>query len=106
MAGFGDEEMRIGDLGADGNVVLRGGSGRLDQGNGAGGIIFQGTNVKFVFLDIFQMEISQFRNAQTGLQQQFHNGGHADIQADGVPQRFVFSESKNAGSGSLIFGMG
>lgn len=63
MAGFSDEEMRIGDLGADGNVVLRGCRGGLNQGNGAGGIIFQDPYVKFVFLDIFQMEVSQLGNA-------------------------------------------
>jgi len=40
------------------------------------------------------------------LQKQFHDGGHSNIQADGVAQRCVFGGSKDAGGKDRIFGVG
>lgn len=106
MAGFGNKEMGIGYCGADGQVVSDGGGDGVINGDGAAGIIFQRTDINLIFLDIFCTEIGQLGNTHAGLKKEFDNGGHADVQTDGITQGFVFQRKKNAGGGSDIFGVG
>lgn len=105
MAGFGDKEMGVSYRGADGQVVGCGGRSGTVEGDSAAGIVFQGADVNLVFPDIFHMQIGQLGNAHSGLKKQFYDGGHSNVQADGVAQRRVFGRSENAGRGDGVFGV-
>ncbi|KKU02851.1 MAG: hypothetical protein UX99_C0020G0016 [Candidatus Amesbacteria bacterium GW2011_GWB1_47_26] len=106
MAGFGDKKVGVSNSGADVEIILDGGGDGAVNGNCTRAIIFQRTDVNFVFPDVFYVQIGQLGNAHPGLQKQLDNGGHSDIQADRVTQRCVFGRGKNAGGRGCVFRVG
>ena len=84
MTGFGDKEMSVGYCGANGQVISDSGGDGVIDGDSAAGIIFQGTDVNLVFFNVFSMQISQLGNTHAGLEKKLNDGGHTDVQTDGV----------------------
>ena len=104
-AGLGDKDMIVLDLRADSQVVLQGSSRRSGKKYIPGRVVFDGTNMKFVFPDVVQAEIGQFGNLHTGLEQELNDGTDSDIQSDGVAESLVLVGRENAGRFNFVFGM-
>ena len=81
---FGNEKMIFFNLRPDSQVILDCGVSRFCQGNSAAEIVFQGADINFVLFDVFQAEIGQLGDANSGLKQKFDYGTNTDVQAASI----------------------
>lgn len=105
VSSFGYEDMRIGSFGPHGEIILERRCSLAIEWYWASGIVFKGTNVYFVFGDVFQSQVGQFSDPDASLQEELNDSTDSNIQSDGVSETKTFFWCQNVGSFSFVFGM-